>query len=132
MVGWMTTPGEYSSTFYYYPHKQGKDSYGKNLRDKIQLKKVTLPPNCQFLQCNPLRLIINESHSITTEPCVLRHYRLGASLIECTDPTGSFLLELLLATTVVYPVPNPEHLAPAKSEGKNCSGGQIPKTDYSY
>jgi hypothetical protein len=64
----------------YYPPEQGKDNCGKKLRDKIQLKKVTLPPSCQHLQCNPLRLIINDPHSMSTEPCVLRLYGLEASL----------------------------------------------------
>jgi hypothetical protein len=43
MTEWATTPGEYISPAYYYPSEQGKDSWGKKLRDKIQLKKVTLP-----------------------------------------------------------------------------------------
>jgi hypothetical protein len=94
MVG-RTTTGEYISPVYYYPKEWGKDNWGKKLREKIQVNKVTPPPNCQPLLCNPLRLIINDPHSITTEPSVLRHCRLGASLIGPTDPIGSFLLELL-------------------------------------
>jgi hypothetical protein len=48
----------------------------------------------------PLRLIINDLHSMTTQPSVLRYYGLGASLIGPTDPTGSFLLELLPTPTM--------------------------------
>jgi hypothetical protein len=55
----------------------GEGKLGKELKDKIQLKKVIPPPNYQLFQCNPLRLIINDSHSMTTEPPVLRHYGLG-------------------------------------------------------
>jgi hypothetical protein len=40
MVGWTTTPGEYILHVYYYPKEQGKDNWGKKLKDKIQLKKV--------------------------------------------------------------------------------------------
>jgi hypothetical protein len=50
----MTTLGEDMSPFYYYPPEQGKDNWEEKLRDKIQLKKVTPPPNCQPLQFDPL------------------------------------------------------------------------------
>jgi hypothetical protein len=74
---------------------QGKEKWGKELKDKIHLKKVTPPPSCQPFQCNPLRLIINNSYSMTIEQSVLTHYGLGASLNRNTDPIGSFILELL-------------------------------------
>jgi hypothetical protein len=72
--------------------REGK--MGKGIKDKIQLKKITPPPNCQPLQCNPFKLIINDPHSMTTEPSVLRLYGLGADLVGNIDPIGSFLLEL--------------------------------------
>jgi hypothetical protein len=52
MVG-RTTTGEYISPVYYYPKEWGKDNWGKKLRDKTQLKKVTPPLSCQHLQRNP-------------------------------------------------------------------------------
>jgi hypothetical protein len=70
MKVWTTTTGEYISPTYSYPTEWGKDNWGKKLRDKSQLETVTSPPNCQPLQCNPLRLIINNPHSMTTEPSV--------------------------------------------------------------
>jgi hypothetical protein len=79
------------------------DDMGEELKDKIHLKKVTPPANCQPLQCNSLRLIINDSHSLTTEPSVLRHYGVGANLIGNIDPIGSFLLELLKEPATTTP-----------------------------
>jgi hypothetical protein len=79
MIGWTSTPGEYISPSYYYPSEWGKDNWGKKLRDKIQLKKVTPPPNCQSFQCNPLKLIINDPLTRSMQPSVLRHYGLGAN-----------------------------------------------------
>jgi hypothetical protein len=103
-----TTPGKYISPTYYSPPEQGKDNWGKKLRDKIQFKKVTPPPNCQPFQCNPFRLFINDPHSMTTKPSVFkRHYGLVASFIGSTDPIGSFLLELLPATTAPPSVLSP-------------------------
>jgi hypothetical protein len=80
MIGLTTTPGEYISPIYHYTTEKGKDNWGKKLRDKIQLKKVTSSTNCQSLQCNSLKLIINDPYSITTKPSILRHYGLGANL----------------------------------------------------
>jgi hypothetical protein len=111
MVGQTCTPGEYITPTYYYLTEWGKDNWEKKLRDKIQLKKVTPPPSCQPLQDNPLRLIINDPHSMTTESSVLRCYvlrcyGLGANLIGNTDPTGSFHLELVKEPALM---PCPQH-----------------------
>jgi hypothetical protein len=113
MIALMTTPEEYISPVYYYSPRMRKDNWGKKLRDKIQFKKITPPPNCQPLQCNPLRLITNYPHSLIMELSVLRHCGLGTSLIGSTDPIGLFLLELLKkpATTVLPPVPCPPALS---------------------
>jgi hypothetical protein len=93
MIGWTTMPGMYVSL--YYGMAQGEEKWGQELKDKIQLKKVTLLPNCQSLQCNPLKMIINDPHSTTTDLSVLRCYGLEAKFIGNTHPIGSFFLELL-------------------------------------
>jgi hypothetical protein len=88
----------------YYGIIWGKEKWGNELRDKIQLKKITPPPNCQPLQCNPLKLVINNPHSMTWGlSSVLRCYGLRADLIGDTDPIGSFLLELLKEPATTAP-----------------------------
>jgi hypothetical protein len=77
MIGW-TSPGAYISP--YYEMTQEKEKWGKELKDKIQLKKITLPPNCQPLQCNPLRLIINDLH-YDHRACILSCYGLELILL---------------------------------------------------
>jgi hypothetical protein len=62
----------------------------------------------------PLRMIINDPHSMTTELSGLMSYGLGASHFGSTDPIGSFLLELLKDPVTTAPlVPCPQHSLPS-------------------
>jgi hypothetical protein len=88
MIGWKITSETY--VLPYYVMIQGKEKWGKELKDKIQLKKVSPSPNFQPLQCNPFRLFINDFHSMITEPPILRHCGLGSDFIGDTDTIGSF------------------------------------------
>jgi hypothetical protein len=70
---------------------------------------------------------------MSTEPSVLRHYGIGASLIGPKDPTGTFLLELLIAPTVPPSALSPTLLPQFHhNQTDNCIGDQRTKTNYSY
>jgi hypothetical protein len=57
-------------------------------------------PSCKDKQCNPLRLVIENTWSMTKEPSIFSKYGLGVDVLG-TDPLGAFEL----------------HLAPKPSQG---------------
>jgi hypothetical protein len=87
------------SLTYYHPKEWGKDNWGEEIKgQKSSLRKLFPLPIV-----SPSNADINNLHSMIIEPSVLRQYGLGANLIMNTDPTGSFLLELLKEPTTTAP-----------------------------
>jgi hypothetical protein len=65
-----------------------------SLQSKLQLFQTHPSPSCKDKQCDPLRLVIESSWSMTKEPSIFCKYGLGAD-VSGTDPLRC--LELCLA-----------------------------------
>jgi hypothetical protein len=80
------------------PHQPTERKSGNNYKVRSKLVEFSLL-DCQLYQCNPLLLAINDPHTMTIEPSILRQYELGAD-VSGRDPIGTFLFRLIKNTTV--------------------------------
>jgi hypothetical protein len=79
-VGWITDQkGNVAQAAPWYSSYIGHP-FWKQILPKMQIHRAMSPPNCQYLQCNPLILIINDCSSMSTKTSIFRKYWARSSL----------------------------------------------------